>query len=167
MHIAAHQGNQLGMTIPAPTGASIETDRLEAQSDLNTLFGRAQLDASQPTNRKIAFKTIDLSTDQLTTLWQLDKRTLENIATDPCTPIALLERLAAHPISELRGAVSENKNTPLHTIWTLSKDSDPDVRYQLAENHRLPLPLISALIGDENPYVACRAIKTYERLKAG
>jgi hypothetical protein len=114
-----------------------------------------------------ADQPFDMTTGQISKLWQLDKRTVESVATDPGTPVVLLTLLATHPASTVRGAVGENESTPIDTIWTLSKDADPDVRFRLAENPRLPLALISSLTNDENPYVACRALKTLDRLKAG
>jgi len=103
---------------------------------------------------------------QIDLLWQLEKRTLEQMALDLSTPKVLLERLAAHPLAEIRAAVSDNINTPLYTIWLLARDLDADVRYQIAENHRFPEALIGSLIDDENPYVAGRAQKTLARLRA-
>ena len=95
----------------------------------------------------------------------LDARTLERMAADPSTHPLLLERLAAHPIADVRVAVADNENAPLYSIWALAKDADPDVRYQIAENHCLPLDLICLLSNDENPYVASRAQQTFNRLQ--
>lgn len=95
-----------------------------------------------------------------------DKCTLERLASDRNTPVSLLERLAQHPLADVRAAVSDNENAPLNTLWALATDSDANVRCQLAENHNLPLALIRSLTDDENPYVACRAQKTYDRLRA-
>jgi len=103
---------------------------------------------------------------QVEILPKLDKRTLERMATDPSTPIVLLERLAAHPIGDVRAAVADNQNTPMHSMWALSTDADADVRYQLAENHSLPVDLICFLFNDENPYVASRAQQTFHRVHA-
>jgi hypothetical protein len=115
---------------------------------------------------KLVGTPIDVAFGQVDILWKLDRGTLERMATDPATPVAVLERLAAHPIAEVRAVVSENENTPLFTLWSLSKDADADVRYQLAENHNLPLSLVRSLTRDENPYVAFRAQQTCERLQA-
>jgi len=87
------------------------------------------------------------------------------MAADPSTHPLLLERLAAHPIADVRVAVADNENAPLYSIWALAKDADPDVRYQIAENHCLPLDLICLLSNDENPYVASRAQQTFNRLQ--
>jgi hypothetical protein len=115
---------------------------------------------------KLAGTPIDVAFGKIDILWKLDKRALERMATDPSTPVVVLERLAVHPDADVRAAVSDNENTPLYTIWALSKDSDADVRYQLAENHNLPMSLIRSLTNDENPYVACRAQQTLDRLSA-
>src|SRR5476649_980260 len=96
---------------------------------------------SRTRHLRLAGTHIDVAFAKVDILRQLDKRTLERMATDDRTPVVLLERLAAHPLAEVRAAVSDNQNTPLYTLWALSKDRDPDVRFQLAENHNLPLPL--------------------------
>ncbi len=107
---------------------------------------------------------IEITFGHIDILWKLDKRTLERMAISPCTPVVVLERLADHPMAEVRAAVAENSSTPMYVLVELSKDSDCDVRFQLAENHRLPMALLKALCSDGNPYVAWRAQKTYDRL---
>jgi hypothetical protein len=119
-----------------------------------------------PRPAKVAVTPADSAIGQIDILWKLDKKTLERMATNPLTPVVVLERLADHPMAEVRAAVSENKSTPKYVILALSKDADCEVRYQLAENHSLSLDVIEALTNDENPYVACRAQQTYDRLKA-
>jgi len=130
--------------------------------------GYPEFDRPRPRTRhlKLAGTPIDIAFGQVDILWKLDKKTLERMATNRSTPVVVLERLAVHPMADVRAAVSDNENTPLYTIWALSKDADADVRYQLAENHNLPLALIRSLTNDENPYVACRAQQTYDRLQA-
>jgi len=141
----------------------LEQDALKAPSS-----AYCQVESPLPRRRhlKVVGTPIELAFSKVDVLWQLDKGTLERMATDSNTPVVVLERLAAHPNADVRAAVSDNENTPLYTIWALSKDADADVRYQLAENHNLPLPLIRSLTNDENPYVACRAQQTYDRMQA-
>jgi hypothetical protein len=114
---------------------------------------------------KVVGHQTDVGFGRVDFLWQLDNRTVGRLAIDPNTPVMVLERLAAHPIADVRAAVTDNENTPLCSIRALANDPDPDVRYQLAENHCLPLDLIRSLSNDENPYVACRAQQTYDRLQ--
>jgi len=150
----------------APLSMSFEpgySDELPAFAPARE-YGR--IEAPRPRHLKLVGTPIDRAFGQVDILWQLDKPTLERMATAPSTPVVVLERLAVHPIADVRAAVSDNENTPLYTIWALSKDADADVRYQLAENHNLPLALIRSLTNDENPYVASRAQQTYDRLQA-
>ncbi len=148
----------LGMMISPTLG-----DRLTIIDGAN---GHSSTDAFGRLNSKGRWQSTDLTIDKISTLWDLDKRIVTDMATDPNTPVVLIERLATHAVAAVRGAVCENESTPIDTLWSLAKDVDPDVRYQLAENYNLPLALISTLTNDENPYVACRAQKTYDRLRA-
>jgi hypothetical protein len=109
---------------------------------------------------------VEYKSARIDSLGLKDKCTLERLACDRNTPVSLLERLAQHPLADVRAAVSDNENAPLKILWTLAQDEDANVRCQLAENHNLPLALIRSLTDDENPYVACRAQKTYDRLRA-
>jgi hypothetical protein len=166
MNIAVLPGNhfQAQGDFNAAT-VNFAVDGCEKEPMINTRG--AQTVSRRPRHLKVVGTPIDLAFHQVDVLWQLDKRTLERMATDISTPVVVLERLAKHPNADVRAAVAENENTPLYTVWALSKDADADVRYQLAENHNLPMSLIRSLAGDENPYVACRAQQTLVRLQAG
>ena len=167
MTTAVHPGNHFHIDIEDTAPAmSFDPESREPQSMLINLFEQAAADAPRRRHLKVVGRPIEVAFGQVDILSKLDKRTLEGMASDPNTPVVVLERLAAHPIADVRVAVSENENTPLYTIWALSKDGDADVRYQLAENHNLPLALIRSLTNDENPYVACRAQQTYDRQTA-
>jgi hypothetical protein len=166
MNIAVHPGNNLVDRDYTTFAMSFDPEGNDERSTFQAACGHAEVQGPRPRHLKLVGTPIDVAFGQIDILWKLDKRTLERMATDRSTPVVVLERLAAHPLSDVRAAVSENENTPLYTIWALSKDVDADVRYQLAENHCLPLALIRSLTNDENPYVACRAQQTYDRLQA-
>jgi hypothetical protein len=166
MNIAVHPGNNLVDLTCTTLAMSFDPEGNDERSTFKAACGNAEVEGPRPRHLKLVGRHIDVAFGQIDILWKLDKRTLERMATDRSTPVVVLERLAVHPLSDVRAAVSENENTPLYTIWALSKDVDADVRYQLAENHCLPLTLIRSLTNDENPYVACRAQQTYDRLQA-
>jgi hypothetical protein len=90
---------------------------------------------------------------------------LMRLAENSHTPATLLNSLANQDDSDLRIAVSENPSCPRTVLDQLICDHDPDVRYALAENHNLPVEVIRQLTQDENPYVACRALRTLDRLQ--
>jgi hypothetical protein len=167
MSTAVQTGNQFQVDY-ATLVMSFEPESNDEQPVSQPTRSYAEFTSPRPRPRhlKLAGTPIDVAFGQIDILWKLDKRTLERMATNPSTPVVVLERLALHPMADVRAAVSDNENTPLYTIWALSKDADADVRYQLAENHNLPLTLIRSMIKDENPYVACRAQQTYDRLQA-
>jgi hypothetical protein len=139
---------------------------LDEQSAGEPLSGHCQFESTHPQAVKPGVLPVDIAGGQIDILWKLDRKTLERMATNPCTPVVVLERLADHPMADVRAAVADNESTPLYIILTLSNDADANVRYQVAENHSLPLTLIGALTNDENPYVASRAQQTFDRLKA-
>jgi hypothetical protein len=167
MNIALHPGNHFqAERVSASSVMDFRTDYCDHEPMINSPALRSEAVAPRPRHLKIVGTHIDLAFGQVDVLWQLDRKTLERMATDKNTPVVVLEKLSTHPIAQVRAAVSDNENTPLYTVWALSKDIDADVRYQLAENHNLPQSLIRSLTSDENPYVACRAQDTYERLHA-
>jgi len=49
---------------------------------------------------------------------------------------------------------------------SLACDSSPDLRYAMSENHNIHKDVLNLLADDDNPFVAHRARKTLERLKA-
>ena len=151
---------------PASSVMNFDLDWLDQPSPFNACSFGSQVSPTRPMRVEPVVMPIDIACGQIDILWQLDRKTLEHLATNLCTSPAVLERLADHPMPDVRAAVCENKNTPLPTIWALAKDDDADVRYQIAENYSLPIALICSLTDDENPYVACRAQQTYQRLKA-
>jgi len=106
---------------------------------------------------------IDINCGGIDILWTLDRRTLERMAANPRTPQIVLERLADHPMADIRAAVCDNSRAPLSVLKALAMDEDADVRYQLAENHSIALDLLVLLMEDANPYVANRAALTLER----
>jgi hypothetical protein len=167
MNTAVQTGNHFQLDC-ASLVMSFEPECNDEQPAYQAATGYPEFNAPRPRARhlKVAGTHIDVAFGQIDILWKLDKKTLERMATNPSTPVVVLERLAVHPMADVRAAVSDNENTPLYTIWALSKDADADVRYQLAENHNLPLALIRSMTNDENPYVACRAQQTYDRLQA-
>jgi hypothetical protein len=168
MNIAVVPGNHFQANVDYNAGTvNFAVESCNQDTMVNTRIAQTITKARRPRHLKVVGTPIDLAFNQVDVLWQLDKRTLERMATDINTPVVVLERLAKHPNADVRAAVSENENTPLYTVWALSKDADADVRYQLAENHNLPMSLIRSLTSDENPYVACRAQQTYDRLQAG
>jgi hypothetical protein len=166
MNVGMHPGDLLVDRNLAGYAGSFAPENTDKQCGHNGACGAAEVEGRSIHFLNLAGTEIDISFGQVDVLWQLDKRTLEIMATDPSTPIALLERLASHTLADVRAAVADNRNTPIYTLWLLSKDTDADVRYQVAENHNLPLVLIRSLTDDENPYVACRAQQTYNRLQA-
>jgi hypothetical protein len=165
MNIAVLPGNHFQATSNCTPS---QMDFAPALSALNATSNSCSPKSSgrRARNLRVVGTPIDQAFNRVDVLGQLDKATLERMATDSTTPIAVLQRLALHPNSDVRAAVAENESTPMYTIWSLSKDTDANVRLQLAENHNLPTALIRSLTGDENPYVACRAQQTYDRLQA-
>jgi hypothetical protein len=163
MNTAVQTGNHFQADC-ASLVMSFEPECNDERSIFNAAPSYPEFRVRRQRHLKLAGTPIDVAFGQIDILWKLDKKTLERMAIAPTTPVIVLERLALHPMADVRAAVSDNENTPLYTIWALSKDTDADVRYQLAENHNLPLALIRSLTKDENPYVACRAQQTYDRL---
>jgi hypothetical protein len=167
MNIAAHPGNHLVDRDQTSFAISFDPQGIDEQGVSNAACGYSETDDQRPRHLKVAGTPVDVAFGQVDILWNLDKRTLERMASDRSTPVVLLERLAVHPLSDVRAAVSDNENVPVYTLWAMTRDTDADVRFQLAENHNLPLALIRSLTNDENPYVASRAQQTYDRLQAG
>ena len=167
MNTALIQANyfQLDQDIAALV-MDFDTDWLDQEPMLGCACAPSTIEAPHPREVARPVQPIDFFSNKIDILWQLDNKAVKLMATSSSSSLETLERLATHPMADVRAAVSENENTPLSTLWALSKDCDPDVRYQLAENHNLPLSLIRFLTSDENPYVACRAQKTYDRLQA-
>jgi hypothetical protein len=165
MNTAVQTGNHFQVEC-ASFAMSFEPEGDDVRPLPQSAFAYHEFDRPRSRHLKLAGTPIDIAFGKVDILWKLDKKTLERMATNRSTPVVVLERLAVHPMADVRAAVSDNENTPLYTIWALSKDADADVRYQLAENHNLPLALIRSLTNDENPYVACRAQQTYDRLQA-
>lgn len=88
------------------------------------------------------------------------------VALNANTPLTVLNILALHSSAEVRIAVSDNPTVPAALLEDLAGDKDDDVRYAVAENHNVPAHVLLRLMEDSNPYVATRAEKTLEKLKA-
>src|SRR5208283_1440455 len=70
---------------------------LDERSPFNAASGHSEVESSRISRLKTAVMPIDIPIGQIDILWKLDRRTLERMATNPCTPVVVLERLANHP----------------------------------------------------------------------
>lgn len=91
----------------------------------------------------------------------------ELVAENPSTPADTLRILSLSDSPAVRAAVAENGNTPRSTLWALVYDQSIDVRYRLAENPHIPPRMLGTLAEDENPYVSHRAQRTIKRNSGG
>jgi hypothetical protein len=71
------------------------------------------------------------------------------LASNPSTPVSLLEALAKDEDSSVRWSVAENPSTPLplkiSLLEALAKDKNEDVRRSVAENPSTPASVLEAL----------------------
>jgi hypothetical protein len=94
-------------------------------------------------------------------------KSLELIAANPNTPIAMLRQLASNETEDVRVAVAENPSTPRDLLMILARDQQADVRYAIAENANLAPEILQLLCEDDNPYVSSRAMRSIVRQKSG
>ena len=85
---------------------------------------------------------------------------LQNVASNPCAPPSLLERLATSESSMVRSKVASNSNTDAHVLANLSRDSDVWVRSNVAKNRSTPSNILNTLVSfSEDEQVVCSAIE--------
>ncbi len=60
--------------------------------------------------------------------------------------------------------VAENANSPLETLWFLSRDQVADVKLKLTENYNCPIEIIEALQDDKDSYVSWQARNILSKL---
>ncbi|MBS2006116.1 MAG: hypothetical protein JST01_03695 [Cyanobacteria bacterium SZAS TMP-1] len=94
-------------------------------------------------------------------------KSLELIAANPNTPLAILRQLAGNENEDVRIAVAENVSTPRDLLLLLARDRQADVRYAIAENANLAPEILQLLCEDDNPYVSSRAMRSIMRQKSG
>lgn len=75
------------------------------------------------------------------------------IATNPATPIYLLEIMAADEDVYLRRALARNPGLPHHLLQRLARDPDRFVRRELATNPNLSTAVLRRLADDPDPQI--------------
>jgi hypothetical protein len=88
------------------------------------------------------------------------------VAENEITPPDVLQLLSRDPKPEVRIAVGLSLFAPADIVARLIRDEHDDVRHWLASAGYLPLELLEELALDANPYVAARALRTLDRLRA-
>jgi len=86
-----------------------------------------------------------------------DIAVLEMTARADTTSAARLGELANHENARVRAAVAENSNTPLHALWSLVRDVDPNVKIKLTFNCNCPIEILEVIKGDKDSFVAQKA----------
>lgn len=71
------------------------------------------------------------------------------VAGNPRTPHELLERLASHPVHNVRVAVANNRNTPEHLFGRLADDNEWLVRWAVAQNPSAPHSVLVGFVSNE------------------
>lgn len=82
-----------------------------------------------------------------------------DVASNPNTPVAILEKLSEDKWWGVRCAVASNPNMPVDILERLSNDKDWSVRSAVAKNQNTPVDILITLSEDKNEYVR-RAVAT-------
>ena len=84
-----------------------------------------------------------------------DKSGREKMASNPNTPVPLLEKLALDKNKDVRCELASNPNTPVPLLEKLALDKNKDVRCHVASNPKVPISLLEKLALDKNKDVRC------------
>jgi hypothetical protein len=131
-----------------------------AQNSLNNLKKKLGENAA-----KLDEKTTQSARERIDALLKRTTRTagdqdiavLEMTARADTTSPARLGELANHENARIRAAVAENSNTPLHALWSLVRDVDPNVKIKLTFNCNCPIEILEVIKGDKDSFVAQKA----------
>ena len=86
-------------------------------------------------------------------------KALQQVATDPDTPITTLKWLAAHYDVEVRRALAINHNIGADILHILVRDGDHSVKLAVLDNKNLSQDEIFRLCDEENSLIAEKAMK--------
>jgi hypothetical protein len=131
-----------------------------AQNSLNNLKKKLGENAT-----KLDEKTTQSARERIDALLKRSTKTadgdevavLEMTARADTTSAARLGELANHESARVRAAVAENSNTPLHALWSLVRDVDPNVKIKLTFNCNCPIEILEVIKGDKDSFVAQKA----------
>jgi hypothetical protein len=131
-----------------------------AQNSLNNLKKKLGENAT-----KLDEKTTQSARERIDALLKRTAKTsvdqdiavLEMTARAVTTSAARLGELANHENARVRAAVAENSNTPLHALWSLVRDVDPNVKINLTFNCNCPIEILEVIKGDKDSFVAQKA----------
>lgn len=85
---------------------------------------------------------------------------VKNVASNPCVPPGLLERLSTSDDLMMRSEVALNSNAGISVLEKLSRDSDVWVRSNVAKNRSTPPDILNRLVSfSEDEQVVCSAIE--------